>query len=814
MWNSSPVYVYHNALAFIVGVALAALTADHLSVTVILGIGGLLLLTSILLFSLGSKGFLMVVALAWVLVGCQYYLVRFQVHEARFSHLRDLRVELSGMVVSPPTERDGKFYFIVAVDQELEGKTTRGRIRIGVDTWAWSFEDRARLDRLNYGDVVVVRGWVRKPTRGGNPGEPNWRNYAYRNGYSATVAVYDPEQLQVVGVNSGGLFGSLLHRLRGKLADLEADLPGSVIPFFRSLLLGDRSLFTVEEQMAIDRAGAAHLLSISGTHIGLLVGAFYFIGRWLRKLKWQCVLVSLPVLYVYLLLTGAQASTLRAVIGIVLAMVSGLCRRTLPPHRWLVLTAWFTLIINPLFITGVGWQLSFAAVFGILSLAPFFTKLLSFLPKKVASSLAISLSAWIAVTPLTLYYFQTASLIAVISNLVLVPLFAVLLFVIFLLGAVGIIVPVVLPWGGIVAHYVAVVFWWLVYRFAELPGFLQVPGFSWFYPALFYFWLIVCRPMLRTVTVVPRTLAWIPTLRWINWTMGLLIVALWFTLFQLWADTIEVVFLDVGQGDAVYIRLPGGYHMLIDAGGQPNAPDRRPYDVGEQVLLPFLRYKGVKKLDLIVITHPHLDHFGGFATVIEAIDVGMVWYNGQHTTEQSFQRLWDLIEQREMACYTVARGDWLQVGDNRITVLHPLRAMVDQGSLSVNDASLVLMLEGNGLRLLFTGDVEARGQRLLLSYEQDLASFALKVPHHGAVSAFDAMFNRLVDPEIAVVQVGRNSFGLPSPAVIDSLQRQGSRVFRTDEDGAVTLRVGPQYWFLWTHRSRVFSYGACYPMVE
>ena len=793
-----------NAIAYIAGVVLAAVAVDYFNVAVAIVIVGVILLATMFSYFADRSWIGCAIAATWVALGCLAYSASFQVHHQRFGYLQDQPVEITGTISTPLAQKDTNFYFLLAVNQYIDGGHVQGRIRVTIDTWAWSTDERQAVAALSYGDEVVVSGWLRKPSRASNPGEPNWQSYAYRSGYSATLYVEDPKQLQATGGNNARFPMKQLYALHQDIKSLEKDLPDDVVPFYRSLLLGDRSLFTVKQQEAIERAGVSHLLSISGTHIGLLVGVYCIVGSVFRKPRWQSTLMALPLLYVYLLLTGLQASTLRAVVGLTLGVSAAISKRPKSSLQLLILTAWVTLIINPLNVTGVGWQLSFAAVFGILALSPVFGKMLFPMPNWLFSSVAVSLGAWVGVTPLALYYFQTASLNAIVANLVLIPLFGLLLIIIFLLGAIGLVTPGWISMGGALANYVVSLFWLLVDWFAAFPGFFQVPGFSWVYPTLFYAWLIVCYPLLQETSKLPRFLSRQSRKRLLNWTMGFLAVAFWFSIFSIRPGEIEVVFLDVGQGDAIYISLPGDYHIMIDAGGRPILPDRRPYDVGKEIILPFLRYKDVRRLDLVVITHPHVDHYGGFASVVEAIDVGMIWYNGQTASDPSFRRLWSLIEERKVPCYTVSTGDWLEVGDTHLKVLHPPRSVVANNLLGTNDASLVTMLEGNDTRFLFTGDVEIKGQRMLLADGQELDSFAMKAPHHGSTLAFDVFFNQAVNPQISVVQVGRNGFGQPGEQVLNSLKRQGVQVFRTDEDGAVIVHL----WFgrrlVRTQKSRLF----------
>ena len=254
------------------------------------------------------------------------------------------------------------------------------------------------------------------------------------------------------------------------------------------------------------------------------------------------------------------------------------------------------------------------------------------------------------------------------------------------------------------------------------------------------------------------------------------------------ARDLEVVFLDVGQGDGAFIRFPNGRTMVVDAGSRS-----RRFDSGASVLLPFLRDRGVRRIDVVIASHPHNDHVGGLVALLEKLQVSHYVDSGQAYESWTATRLHTLIRKRNVSYHRVAAGDSLVgLGGVGGLVLHPTPAFVSEegrSPQSLNNGSVVFRLDYGETSLLFTGDIEAETDSFVNAWETRLAADILKVPHHGSPTSSGANFVRLVGPDLSIVSVGGfNKFGHPSASVLNRLESDGSRVIRTDESGAVIIR--------------------------
>lgn len=243
-------------------------------------------------------------------------------------------------------------------------------------------------------------------------------------------------------------------------------------------------------------------------------------------------------------------------------------------------------------------------------------------------------------------------------------------------------------------------------------------------------------------------------------------------------NNLELDFFSVGQGDSEMVVLPGGVKMLID-GGPPNG---KVLEGLGKVLAPQDRY-----IDLVMMSHPQLDHFGGLIEVLERYRVGAFLTNGQEGSAPAFEDLKETLAGRGIRVVTLGAGDKISWNGSYFYVLSPTAELLK--SKEVNDATLVVELLSNSIRALFTGDAGEKVEGELAKIS-GLNADILKVSHHGSKYSSSPGFLDKLGPKIAVIEVGRNSYGHPTPEALGRLGNVGARVFRTDTDGSIKLRVG------------------------
>ncbi|ADR37691.1 DNA internalization-related competence protein ComEC/Rec2 [Oceanithermus profundus DSM 14977] len=515
----------------------------------------------------------------------------------------------------------------------------------------------------------------------------------------------------------------------------------------RALTLGERAALGDDVQ-AFRRAGLAHALALSGLHVGILAGFFVLLAAPLGRGRY---LAALALLLGYLALVGPSPSLVRAALmaGVwLLARAAGLVE--VPLASLLALALGAQLVLTPYAAASLSFQLSYLAVLGIALALP----LLPQQPRWKAGlfgGLGLTLAAQAATLPLVLDRFGYLPLASPLANLVLLPLVGLLVPLGFLKAALPAL-------SGLLAapfNLTAELLLGGVRLFAQVPGLhwgaLDAGGYALYYLALAPLVLAGYR-LLR-----PRT--------------ALALAAAAALVAAATADRVrpDVWFLDVGQGDAALVRLPGGVEILVDAG---HAWDARG-------LARALAALGVDDLDLAVGTHPDADHTGGLPGLLELVPVGRLALGPPKPTDPLDARLRAAARARGVPVVNVSRGEVLRLGGAELRFLHPPAAAPGKD----NDRSLVFVLEYRGRRLLFTGDAPARHALAWPPERVDV----LKVAHHGAADGTSEALLRRFRPRIAWIGVGPNAFGHPDPGVLRRLAAWNVRVLRADRDGSVRL---------------------------
>jgi competence protein ComEC len=554
-----------------------------------------------------------------------------------------------------------------------------------------------------------------------------------------------------------------VHRL------VQRQLPPVSGALFEGLLIGERRQLPPALVGDFRAAGVFHILAISGFNVGLVAGATLVALRVLRMPGRLAAAVALGTLLAFAAVVGGQASVLRATVMAGLVLGGQLLGRE--SGAWnslaaalLVLLAW-----EPGALGDAGLQLSFAATAGILWLGPPIRRALpSRWPPAVATAVAVSAGAQLAVSPLMLLSWNQLSLIGVVANLVVVPLAAAL-------TALGLLaVALATVWEGL-AHVLFQSLWALLLGLRlVVAGFAKVPG------------AMIHAPTPPTVALVAAAgaLLLVPLAStrgrrlWVAGLAGLAVVS---TAAGFLPDgRLHVLVLDVGQGDAILVQGPDGRAILVDTGG--GGPGRS--DRGERVVLPVLRRLGVTRLTALVLTHGDPDHAGGLPGLLQGLPIDAVWVPAG-TEDAEWQRP---IVESGVPRRVLARGDRLRVGPLLVTVLHPPGPAEGGWSSDENNASLILRVEWGRAAVLLTGDAEAVAERSLLADGLPLDAAVLKVGHHGSRHASSPAFLAAVAPRVALISVGaRNPFGHPSPAVLARLADAGAGLYRTDADGAVEV---------------------------
>lgn len=638
---------------------------------------------------------------------------------------------------------------------------------------------------LAYGDEVVVEGeWFRVPPPG-NPGQYDWREALARQRVHGLLRVKPFDGLVRLRQEQANPWIALVIRLRrrwGQLLDAHFDARDAGL--LRSLLLGQRVALDEQIKAAFVETGTIHLLVISGFNVGLVAGLLGWVLG-VAGLPWR---LRLPVVALglggYCLLTGLQPPVARATVMAWIVLGAYALDRVISWPNTLAAAALAILWINPTQAFDAGFQLSFGAVLSLLVLMGRWRAGLERrlgwvgsgrLRRYVAMSLSATSAIWVGLSPVLAWYFHLVSPVSMVANLLLAPLLSALVSIGTALLMVGTGCEMMVQWGSGLLSWLLDATLWCVFGCHAIPG-----GF-WFVgrPSLAF---LIGYYGLVGLSVSRSRLGLSGTRLFLCWMCGLA-VWLWALVGQRVVQSrwLRVDLLDVGHGDSIVVRTPGGRTLLVDAG----VPDAGRYRV-----VPFLRAAGISTLEALLLTHPDADHIGGAVALLEQMRIKRLLTNGVRDDTMSARQVWRAAAAAGVEELVLSEGLTLSEGEAlTIEVLHPPGGLVPETAPDSNDNSLVLKLTHGSVSFLLCGDVEEAGLPWLLRHGPRLRSSVLKVPHHGSRlgQGGERLFS-MVQPEVAILSVGR-AHHLPAPETLRALRKSGARLYSTREAGAISLRT-------------------------
>lgn len=692
------------------------------------------------------------------------------------------RIHVRGIVASHPVVKGDRIAFVLAVD-------TLGKDGVLHDVDARTqcyysrsaFEPADTLVPVRMGDVVIAEGSLRSARPARNPDGFDFRAWLLRQGMATTLGVSEGARLRVIAREPSATADLVEDARAWVRTRIRALYPAERVDLMDALILGEQGRVDEELMTAFRDAGVIHVIAVSGGHLAiLLVLVWVPLGR--LPYAWRAG-VALALIGIYGVLTGLAPPVSRAVVMAGVFLIGAGLQRTTDPLNTLSVAAIVILIFSPASLFNAGFQLSFAAVFALVWLHPRMTTFLAArLPRlwsrvwfrEPVTVLSMTAAAQAGTFPIIAALFGTFSLVSFAANLIAVPL-------VFVAMATGFPALLASALGSFPARELAAVSDLCMFGIVESSRlFAALPGAVVTVPAL-PAWMVVAY-----VALVVYLFAAPGRLRWKAATAATAVLALAVWTPILHADDatdLRVTFLDVGQGDATLVEFPNGAIMLIDAGQRTDS-----FDAGERTIVPFLRARGITRIDALVLTHPDNDHIGGATAVLHRMDVARI------------VRAWSWAPEPDaLRTDSAARAEGLQMEDVRasaridldpsvrVRVLGPSSS--DNGAEASNTSSIVLRLEHGSTSMLLTGDADDVAERFLIDrWGALLRSDVLKVGHHGSASSTSLEFLALVQPATAVISCGRlNRFGHPAPKLLDRLRAARTRVLRTDIGGAVVL---------------------------
>jgi len=665
---------------------------------------------------------------------------------------------------------------------------------------------KEKLEVFNYGDRLRFLTRIRYPRNFNNPGRFNYRTYLALKGILVTAYLKDGREIVKVGETSLNPLLKQVENYRTQIRTFLAHhLQSPAAEIAKALILGEKDEISKELRERFSAVGIAHILAISGLHIGIIALVCFFLLKNILKYSTRLILstdiskvsalITLIPVITYCFIAGHGIATIRATIMVTTYLIAIIIGREKDLWNTVALAAFLILIFSPSSLFDISFQLSFISVIAILYLTPRFSVPLfqhSQEPlepppgwwKKILTRIAlfflVTTSAIVGTAPLVAYYFHRITPWGILANVIIIPLIG------FLVVPLGLLASLLLflyqPLAILIVHMMQPLIM-LATSIVELFNQLPYADYRSATPALpeialFYLAVIILVNIKKSKKA----------------RYGFALITIVFIFNQgFWyyknnvSPLLRITSIDVGQGESTLVQLPKGSTMLIDGGGFYD----NSFDVGEKVVAQLLWKKKIKHIDYLVLSHPQSDHLNGLVFIAKNFKVKEVWTNGERAYTEPFEEFERTIAEKRIKKLIIDREyPDRKIKDVLVEFLHPPKPPWYDDPSRANNHSLVIKLTYKDISMLFTGDIYREAERELINTAANLKSTILKVPHHGSKTSSSLEFINQVQPQIAIFSLGfKNIFHLPSKKVIKRYQDQGCQIFRTDQNGAITIET-------------------------
>ncbi len=732
------------------------------------------------------------------------------------------KITIEGIVCKNPLTSPDRANLIVAATEIIkDGAITpvEGKILLSVRNGGWLYK---------YGDLIRARVRLKIPHNFNNPGGFDYEKYLRYRGIRVRGFIYNPSNIVIIRENRGNALKIRLEKFRSGLRKLiEENSPSSEGKILQALILGEKKEIPKNVRENFNKAGISHVLAISGLHIGIIAFLSVLIIRYIMKsseyllLRFNIIRVSaifafLPII-VYAFIAGFGISTVRATIMILAFLVAILCGKERELFNTLALAAFGILVISPASLFDISFQLSFTAVAAILFIAPRLTSLIpkgnpdetgksNYYQKRLLLSVVlfiiVSFSATLGTIPLIAFYFNRISTIVLLSNILIIPIIG---FIVLPLGMATIVVFPISTSLAVVFIKISSFFVGISVSIIDFLAALPHSSFLVTTPTLIeimaYYLLLITTVKLidvwkgkNNLPLPPFKKGGIKGFVWFKIAFALLILffigdGIYLHIKDTNTGHLKTTFIDVGQGSSTLVEFPAGTKMLVDGGGFYS----KSFDIGRYVVAPFLWHERIKNVDIVVLTHPQSDHLNGLIYILDNFNVREVWSNGEIANTKTYRNFIRIIEEKHITHKIVSEDTpEKRIGGINIRILNPEKPITKENSSVrfdiVNNNSVVIKLTFGKVGILLPADISEPVETRLVSDNIDLRSNVLMAPHHGGFTSSTPPFLKRVRPDIVVFSCGMdNVFRDPHPDVLRRYKTIGSKIFRTDKNGAVTI---------------------------
>lgn len=704
---------------------------------------------------------------------------------------------VTGRVISEPNRQsEDRFKAEIEVFSYKNQNGQTVKAKPSVKTLVNAYGKSEKRDKIHTGDIISFCGYIKKPYFARNPAEFDYSEYL-KTRRIFTFINAKAESLELFEKPKTGrwFFLRKLNSLRNEIVEKNRMfIQSPQLEILEGMVFGSYAIPVSDEiKQDFTKSGLLHLLAASGMNVGFIFGFWYAIASVLRIPYKANLLGGAVLVLLYALMTGLPPSVTRAALMIEFIILGKIFSRQANPIILLALVCSLMLIYEPLLLASVSFQLSFLTTFGLLLFIPMLMEKLNLektpentfekkenifskLKEFIAGTVLIPLVAQIFASPVQLWHFNSFSTYSLLANILAVPFVGIISCLGFL-GNILLFIPLIgekiLFLTSKIAKPLIDIILFISKTFSELPNALNYPP----------------KPDLLTVFIFYMLLLFLAFCIKINFSskklnisaifLAACMLVLYFGGNCLDSSKLRMVFFDVGQGDAILILLPGNKTVLVDTG-----PAQRHLAV-KNIIIPYLRSKGINRIDALVLTHMDSDHAGGAAELIKIFPVGILYHNDIFEDTKTSRKIQGLIRENKVLASILDDNDLINLSPE--VAIKAIREN-NPNKTADNEQSIILYLIYKDFSALLTGDSESDAIESIKKYVKTPINI-LKVGHHASYNAVNRNYLEYLQPQAAVISVGEKGYryGHPNRQVLSLLKEYGVTNFRTDRDFAVQI---------------------------
>lgn len=746
--------------------------------------------------------------------------------------ISDDKVSIEGILYKSPEVLENRTRLYLEAEK-ISDRDTTGKIRVTLyrDTTDASYKNKVRIRDIK----------LKTPRNFKNPGGFDYKKHMEDQGIYVTGSISKSSQIEIIHKNETGILPYIYKSKESMSQFIENNSSREESSILKTMVFGERTAISREMRNIFSSTGIAHLLAVSGLHIGFVAFASFFIFKktfsfiflnfHLRFFligatqRFASFFTLFPVLY-YSLLVGGSPSAVRATIMIIVYLLSLVIYRESNIYNTLSLAALIILIWHPPSLFNIGFQLSFMAVLSIVygfsilnqvqdshpvaaapdlvrgSLRTFFLKY-----RWLYNYILSSVFATIGTLPIIAYHFNLISIIGVIVNTLAIPL-------------ASLVVPLTLFFS-----ILSTINGQIASILMNIPVFLTtlLIDIARLFTHLPYYSIRIQTPSVLTIFMIYPLLFGILNFKRHKWikigtvSVCIFLIGFWILTLNSKLQTpnlLKLKFIDVGQGESSLIEFPNGKTMLIDGGSMMGD-----FDMGGSVVAPYLWDSGITKIDYVIGSHADSDHIGGLSFILKEMIVKNYSDNGQDSLDLSLSILHEIAAEKNIPWTVLQAGDEIKIDEKvKVEILHPtnqfrVKSLEFRGKPKNsipntqnlrgydNNLSIVIKITYEKFSVLFTGDIEKEAEKFLIEkHGASLKSTIVKAPHHGSNSSSTGEFINTVNPEAAIFSVGyKNPFRHPNKKVLERYREKRAKIYRTDRDGLIEIESDGENYTIRTY---------------